>query len=447
MSEIKNNNGVITLTSGFINLESTGTSGINIETLHTISLSSNILSLGVTTIDFNHISALTNITSDALDQGITNKYFTTANFDNAYGATFQSTFDNAYGATFQTTFDNAYGATFQTTFDNAYGATFQTTFDNAYGATFQTTFDNAYGATFQTTFDNAYGATFQSTFDNAYGATFQTTFDNAYGATFQTTFDNAYGATFQSTFDNAYGATFQSTFDNAYGATFQTTFDTALGATFQYNFNNAFDNLNTFNLDNTKGVTFTHTGDTVGKNFTIQETGLGDLVLQSTGLTAKVNIVSNNNSPYAVTIEALSGGIHFNPGTTEGTLFDNKIKIGGDLIYNSTTTTSASGGDEPDIISTNKALTLLTLDSGVNNHIYMSNGFNGQVKTIVVNSVQGGATAIMTKGITGAPLTNIINQSINTITFSKVGSSATFIYIAGAGWALINSYDVGINLP
>jgi hypothetical protein len=203
------------------------------------------------------------------------------------------------------------------------------------------------------------------------------------------------------------------------------------------------ENAGLLDFDSTKGLTFTHSGDAIGKNFTIQEIGLGNLFLQSTGLTAKVNIVSNSTSAYAVSIEALSGGIHFNPGTTEGTLFDNKIKIGGDLIYNSTTTTSATGGDNPDIILTNKALTLLTLDSGVGNAIYMSNGFNGQVKTIVVNSVQGGATAVITKG-TGAGQTNIINQNINTITFSNVGSSATFIYIAGAGWSLINSYDVTI---
>jgi hypothetical protein len=68
MSEIKNSNGVITLTSSFINLESTGVSGVNIETLNTINLDAAI-------IDFNNIASLTNITTDALTEGVSNLYF------------------------------------------------------------------------------------------------------------------------------------------------------------------------------------------------------------------------------------------------------------------------------------------------------------------------------------------------------------------------------------
>ncbi len=199
----------------------------------------------------------------------------------------------------------------------------------------------------------------------------------------------------------------------------------------------------TLTFNGANDMTLRHTGANVGDNFIIEEIGLGNLILQSSGLTAKTNIISNKSGSKAIYFNSPNGEIYFDPSSANGSVFNNKITMNNDLIYIPQILDS-NGSSPEDLILTNTTLTLLQLTGGTPNRIYMNAGTVGQVKTIVVISRNDPSySAELTKAGDPGYNTNILNANINTITFQNIGASATFIYTSN-GWALINYYDVTI---
>lgn len=173
------------------------------------------------------------------------------------------------------------------------------------------------------------------------------------------------------------------------------------------------------NMDSSDTIRINHQQNTI------------DIVLSSKN-DANLLILKGGSDRIGVGINAPESKFHVNGNLQVGSASANGV------ILQSTESLTYTAADATNsvtqIISPLKASTVLNCNTGVSSMFSLSLGFNGQVKTIVQNTIDGGNTSTIS-----------VPQGLgfNTITFNAVGDSSILQYISTISkWCIIGGNSV-----
>jgi len=120
----------------------------------------------------------------------------------------------------------------------------------------------------------------------------------------------------------------------------------------------------------------------------------------------------------------VNGNLQVGSATTDG------------VVVRSTESITYTTTDQTDIvtkvISPLRATTVIICNTGVNGLFSLSNGFNGAIKTVSVNALDGGKSAIIS--LTGAGFNRVtLNLNNQTVTLQYISSIAKWVVIGSYG--------------
>jgi hypothetical protein len=169
---------------------------------------------------------------------------------------------------------------------------------------------------------------------------------------------------------------------------------------------NAIENADTLTFTATTSMTLTHNSGTTGKPFTIQETGVSDIIIQASG--------ANND----LTLQSINNNVNIT-----GQL----INLTGGVVYSAPQTLTASGA-----ISLNTNITFFNAAAGAITAT-LANGSIGQTKVLIM---------INNTNTTSLTPTNALG--FTNIVFDGNGDSSTLIYTTN-GWVIVNERNTTIS--